>query len=195
MHDGGMTFELTPDSIASDMIRRARMDTGDPINLEALAHRLGQRVVIGAHRSVHGACVSGEILTDGSRDILAHELAHLAWRLAGLPSPSDERFVIAIAAALVVPRLAFDRGVRAGATIAELADRFHVQETCSALRLGETSGEPIGVWCGRGRMLARGDWHYPSEVIERMVRQRHHALRVSRLTDRSGRLLVRLAGR
>jgi hypothetical protein len=127
---------------------------------------------------------------DGSTRSLAHELAHHACTLFGLPTPHDERFVVAVASALVVPRDAYLRALRHGVSLADRAARFGVQETCVALREGETTGRPVAVWCGPGKLMGSGEWYAPMEVVERMVKARHRALMIRPLGDRPRRVVV-----
>ena len=97
-----------------------------------------------------------------------------------------------VAAALVVPRDAFSRAMRHGLSIEDRARKFRVQHSCIALREGEVDGRPVGVFFRPGRFIARGDWNAPADIVEKMVRVRHKALRYQPLRDRPGAIIVRV---
>lgn len=185
---------MDPDSIALDLLRRARLDHGEPVRLVDLSHALGLLLIPTAPRGAHGSTDGRAILYDGSRGALVHELAHVACARAGLPEPHDERFVAAVAVRLLVPGQAYRRALRAGLDRAALAEAFRVRETCVALRAGEVTSEPIAIVTPT-HVHARGDWPWPAEdVLRRMVRDRVRWLRVEQLGDDRRRVCVRVAG-
>jgi hypothetical protein len=184
---------MDADSIALDLLRRARLDVGEPLSLRAIAAALGLTLVRARGLGMHGTAVPGVIVYDGTMRSLAHELAHHAVAMAGFGTPHDERLVAAVGARLVTPPQAFRRAIKWGADRARLATTFSVSETCAALRIGELTGEPIAV-ITRSRVLAAGEWPWPAEdVLRRMVRQRQSGLIIERCGDDSRRLIVRAA--
>lgn len=188
-----MTFDLTPDSIALDLLKRARLDTGDVVPLPVIVHNLSLILVPRAPRGCDGAIAEPFLFTDGTMVTLAHELGHHGMTLNKLPRPHDEQFVAAVGACLVIPSAAFRRALRWTSDRARLAKIFGVSETCIALRIGETTGEPHAVMTSR-HVMARGQWDWPAgDVLRRMVRERSKWLRVERLGDAPTRLLVRAA--
>jgi hypothetical protein len=137
-----------------------------------------------------GASLPGVIIFDGTQRTLAHELAHHACLIAGLPVPHDERFVTAVAACLVVPRAAFRRAHRHDQLPERLALTFGVRDSCAAMRVGETTGAPIAVVTPT-RVFARGDWEWPAEdLLRRMVRHGSPRISVRPLSGNARRLLV-----
>lgn len=183
---------MDPDSIALDLLRRARLDIGEPVPPAALARALGLTLLPIALRGDHGSTDGRTIRYDGSRGALVHELAHVACARAGLPEPHDERFVAAVAVRLLVPGQAYRRALRAGLDRAALAAAFRVRETCVALRAGEVTSEPIAIVTPT-HVHARGDWPWPAEdLLRRYVRQRARWLRVEQLGDDVRRVVVRM---
>lgn len=181
---------LDADSIALDLLRRARLDVGDPVPMPVLAHNLRVTLVPAAPRGCAGATVLGIVFYDGTIRALAHELAHVACTLAGLPVPHDERLVAAVGARLVTPAQAVRRALRAGLQRAQLAEAFGVSHTCAALRRGEITHEPVAI-VTPATVYVRGDWEWPAEdVLRRMVRQRWRTIRSARLGDDPRRQIV-----
>jgi hypothetical protein len=85
---------------------------------------------------------------------VGHELAHWALKREGFAGPKDEEEKLAdyIGAALVAPRAAFLRAVRAfgddftdGDTRAQFAEAFAASESLTVLRLGETTSRAIAL--------------------------------------------------
>ena len=135
----------TPDWVASELLRRARMDDGDLFSLEMVAMALGFRLVVASGPALHGTAVPGMIVYDGTRRTLAHELGHVACALAGLPLPHDEKFVASVAVCLIVPARVVDRALKAGMERVQISNLFGVSHTCSVLRRAECERRPVAV--------------------------------------------------
>jgi hypothetical protein len=183
-------MELDPDGIASNLLRRARLDLGEVLPLRAVASALGLTLVVVRSKSVCGAALPGLIVYDGTTRALAHELAHHACAYAGLPLPHDERFVAAVGACLTVPAVAFRRAHRRDSGTAGLALAFAVRETCVALRIGEVTGAPVAIVTPT-RIYARGEWEWPAEdVLRRMLRANSSRITAKPLGADPRRMLV-----
>lgn len=183
-------MELDPDGVATNLLRRARLDLGEVLPLRAVASALGFVLVVVRSKSVCGAAPAGIVVYDGTIRTLAHELAHHACVYAGLPPPHDERFVAAVGACLTVPAAAFRRALRRDSATPGLALAFAVRETCVALRIGEVTGAPIAIVTPT-RIYARGDWEWPAEdVLRRMVRAKSSMLSIRPLSGNPKRLAV-----
>lgn len=183
-------MDIDPDGIASNLLRRARLDLGEVVPLRAVARALGLVLVVARSKAVCGASLPGVIVYDGTVRTLAHELAHHACTHAGLPAPHDERFVAAVGACLTVPAVAFRRAMRANNSTSHLALAFAVRETCVALRIGEVTGAPVAIVTPT-RIYARGEWDWPAEdVLRRMVRSKSSRLSIRRLGGDQKRLIV-----
>lgn len=182
------------EAIANDLLRRAGLDIGEPVDHRVIVHRLGLKLDPRAPIGCDEVIESGVIYYDPTknvRSLIFHALGHYAVTLAGTEI-HDERLVIAVAARLTVPAVAFRRGVRAGLGRHSLAKEFGVNETCAALRYGEVTGEPVAV-ITPARIYAAGEWPWPAaDVLRRMVRERHRGLKQEKMRD-PRRVLVRLA--
>ncbi len=183
-------MELDPDGVATNLLRRARLDLGEVLPLRAVASALGLTLVVVRSRSVCGSMLPGVIVYDGTTRTLAHELAHHACAHAGLPLPHDERFVAAVGACLTVPAVAFRRSMRRSSATSDLALAFAVRETCVALRVGEVTGAPVAI-VTPNRVYTRGEWEWPAEdVLRRMLRAKSPKLTARALGGDRRRLLV-----
>lgn len=183
-------MDFDADSIVTELLERARLDIGEVVPLEAVAHRLGLVLVVTPRAAMHGTALPGVIVYDGTTRTLAHELAHHACAIAGLPMPHDERFVAAVGSRLVTPAAAFRRAMRAGNQRTQLAAHFGVSQTCAVLRRAELTGEPAAIVTPT-TIYARGDWEWPAaDVLRSMVRGRARWLRQARLGDDPRRVLV-----
>jgi hypothetical protein len=183
------------ESITNELLRRARLDIGEPVDPRVIIHRLGLELEPRAPRGCHELIEGNTVYYDPSNPrwiaTLFHALGHRAVRFAG-SEIQDERLVIAVAARLTVPVIAFRRALRAGLGRHSLAQQFGVNETCAALRYGEVTGDPVAIITPR-RIYAAGEWPWPAaDVLRRMVRERHRGIRAERMRDPQ-RVLVRLA--
>jgi hypothetical protein len=183
------------DAITNALLQRARLDIGERVDPRIILHRLGlelePRVPRGCHELIEGNKVYYDPTSPRLISDLFHALGHRAVTYAGVEI-QDERLVIAVAARLTVPTLAFRRGLRHGLGRHSLAQEFGVNETCAALRYGEVTGEPVAVVTPRW-IYAAGEWPWPAaSVLRRMVRERHKSIRTERMRD-PRRVLVRLA--
>lgn len=139
---------------------------------------------------VHGEWriyLRGRLSAQRATFAIAHELAH--WALG--PEATEED-CDALAAALVVPRRAFLRALRAHRYhIAELARVFDAAQSLVALRLGEVTGDPVAL-ITRARVLVRGsEWAWPPErELRRLASSPVPGVRVEPITDASGRIVV-----
>jgi hypothetical protein len=181
---------LDAESLANDLLRRARLDTGELVPLRAVAAALGYTLVVARSANIHDHTLPGVIVFDGTIRALAHALGHVAMKLNALPEPHDETMVAAIGARLVTPASAFRRGVRMGLERADLSAAFGVSQTCAVLRRSELTGEPSAVVTPH-MVYARGDWSLPAEdIVRRWVKQRAKWIKQARLGDDPRRILV-----
>jgi len=131
--------------------------------------------------------------------VVAHELAH--WAL-GTRLTEDENDIEsacdALAAALIAPRRAFLDAVRAyGTRLPRLARAFQTTESLTALRLGETTGEPLALVAPRSVRVRGAMYSWPGESQLRALaaaRRSGPGLRNTRLRDDPRRTVLRAVG-
>lgn len=185
----------------------AGADEREPGNPVALAKALGVDVQ-GAPRS--GLWGDATLTKVGGRSVIwtaprvppvrlrfavAHELAEWAMRHRG--NDDVEALCDATAAALLAPALVFREALASfGDDLPALARVFRVTETCAALRIGETTAEPVALVSPALVRVRGDDWSWPcAEEIRRLSRSKTDpgALRLVRLTDDSRRVFLRVA--
>jgi hypothetical protein len=187
-HDRRM--DLDADSVVHELLRRARLDTGEVVPLEIIPQRLGLTLVVTGRGAMHGTALPGVIVYDGTARTLAHELAHYACALARLPMPHDERFVASVGSRLVTPAAAFRRAINSGHQREALGRLFGVSQTCTVLRKAELTGQPAAIVTPT-TIYARGDWECPpGDTLRAALRSRARWFRQTRLTDDPRRVLV-----
>ncbi len=129
--------------------------------------------------------------------LIGHELAEWALARDGYRGDDIEEAADAIAACLVAPRAAFRAALREiGERYDELADAFVCTESLAALRVGETTGEPMALVTPRSvRVRGDGEWVWPAEdEMRRVARRGHPGLRRARLRDDPRRVVLRAVG-
>jgi len=122
------------------------------------------------------------------RFVALHELAHWAIGLRAAESDCD-----ALAAALLVPRGAFLRAVRAkGGRIATLAATFKTTHSFAALRLGETTHRPVALVTAESIRTRGAAYTWPSGAqLLRAARGDLPGIRKIGLPDDPGRVALR----
>lgn len=164
---------------AEAMYRAAGLDPREGASPLALAHGL---LGPGSVRSVHAASLPGDgvlVWERGKAQIqlraklspqrrrwaICHELAEWCLRLARYEGDDSEQLSNALAAALLAPRQLFLRVVREeGRCLPTLARRFVTTESCAALRIGETTEQPLALVAPSRPVRLRGaEFVWPSE--------------------------------
>lgn len=167
------------DGVARELVSRAGFDPDEPASPLRMARALLERedAVQWAARAYFPGDGRLEPNADGwiiylrqklprerARFAIAHELAE--WALRDLIDEHIEDACNAVAAAILMPRRAFLRAVRArGVDLAQLALDFAVDQTSAALRLGEVE-RPVAVrrpGLVRTRAGRIEDFAWPSE--------------------------------
>lgn len=188
---------------AAEMFDRASVDPKEPVGVGTMVRRLlGKDGLCFVRRStivtsVAKLCkVSGSFRIYAKRDApdlafnIAHELAE--WRYWDETDDHKESACDALAAAIVAPRPAFLRMLRlVGEDFAALAHAFKVSETSMALRLGETTDQPL-VAITRNYHFVRGrEWGWPAEPeLRRIASRGRQGIRRVRLTDDRMRVVL-----
>ena len=164
---------------AEAMYRAAGLDPREGASPLALAHGL---LGPGSVQSVHAASLPGDgalVWERGEAQIhvraklspqrrrwaICHELAEWCLTLARYESDDREQISDALAAALLAPRQHFLRVLRAdGRRLPALARRLVTTESFVALRLGETTDEPLALIAPSRPVRVRGaEFRWPSE--------------------------------
>jgi hypothetical protein len=184
------------------LYRRAGLEPDAPADPIDLAERL---LGVGCVRYAHASDLPGVaalVRVGGSFRIylrgrasaqrqafgVLHELGHVA---AGFDAP--EQACDAIAAALWMPRPAFQRAAREhGADWASLARRFGATESAVSLRWGEAIGEPLVLVAPRTVRVRGEEYEWPPETLLRQLsRSELPGLARARLSDDSRRIVLR----
>lgn len=110
--------------------------------------------------------VRAKLSKERRRWAICHELAEWCLTLARYEGDDAEQVSHALAAALLAPRQLFLRAVRdEGQRLPALARRFETTESCVALRLGETTDQPLVLVAPSRPVRVRGaDFVWPSEA-------------------------------
>lgn len=185
----------------------AEADMTSPGNPVTLAKAVGVEVLPAPRRGLWGDATLTKV---GGRPVIwtaprvpavrlrfavAHELAEWAMRARG--NDDIEDLCNATAAAVLVPAGVFREALAAfGADLPALSRVFKVTETCAALRIGETTAEPIALVSPQLVRVRGDEWGWPSaDEIRRLSRSKADplALRLVRLTDDDRRVFLRVA--
>jgi hypothetical protein len=134
------------DTEQRDLFELAGLNASEPAPMLHLAAGLGLTVEPARHIGVDGVRVDDHIRVrygisrERQRFALAHEIAE--WHMRHVVDPRIEEQVNQLAAALIAPRMAFQRMVNALGVTAwrELGEAFGTTSTCMALRAGEAMG-------------------------------------------------------
>jgi len=181
---------------AGEIRGRAGLEPDEACGPIALARRLGLRVEeVSAMRALGALVRVGDErrimvrrgLPPSIRSwVVGHELGHWArGSSCTWPGGDEEQACHYIGAALQMPRGAFAKALREGATWAMLAERFRVTETSAVLRVGEVRGEPLAIVCPH-RIYARGpdEWAWPEErTLRQWARRPAPGIAATRLAD------------
>lgn len=194
---------------AEAMYRAAGLDPREGASPLALARRL---LGPGAVFSYHAASLAGDgqlsrhgdrwriAIRSGlsparRRWAIAHELAEWCLTLARYQEPDVEQMADALAAALLAPRQAFLRVLREdGQRLPLLAARFESTESFAALRIGETTDQPLALVAPRRPVRVRGaEFVWPSEAEIRAMAAGRLApgLARTKLRDDPRRVVIR----
>jgi hypothetical protein len=201
-------MEAIAESAVQELYRRARIAASQACGALKLATAIfGERCV----QIVHRGALPGRGALARSRPVIhvregltgrqvnhcvAHELGEWHLHTTGhAADPDAEELVGSIAAAICVPRPAFEAAQRAlGNDLGALSRAFLVSESLMALRIAECRGTATAL-ITRRRIRTRGtDWGWPSTPDGwRVLLDGAHAqgLIVERLRDARGRLVVR----
>lgn len=123
------------------------------------------------------------------RFVTLHELSHVV-----LGSAASEQQCDALAAALLAPRPAFLRALRArGARLPALARVFGTTQSCVGLRLGEVTEQPTALVDARSVRIRGAEYSWPSESQLRALAagSRLPGLKKARLSDDRTRAVLR----
>lgn len=198
---------MDAEGTASWIYERAQADEANPPDPLRLAKRLGIGVEVAPRRGLWGdatlTLVRGKPVlwtTRGTpvvrlRFAVAHELAE--WAHRERQEETIEDLCNATAAAIIAPRRLFLEALGAiGDDLPALARVFRTTESCVALRLGETTAQPVALVSPALVRLRGDEWGWPAtDEIRRLARAKAvpAALRIVRLRDDPRRSLLRSA--
>lgn len=185
------------ESNASEVYDLAKCDVDDVPSMARLARGLlGPRAiqpVSGCHLlgDAKLAKVNGEYRIYVRRALpvkrlvfaLAHEVSE--WFYRDSIDENIERACNQLAGALVAPRRAFLGALRSvGENFRELGAAFISSETSMALRLGETTDQPIVALTKTHHFVRGREWNWPAEPeLRRIARSGRPGIRRVKLTD------------
>lgn len=194
------------EGIARDLLRSAGADETERTRPSELVRAL---LGPGSLYSVHARSLPGDgslAIVDGEprvyirqrlspvrkRWAICHELAEWwLWR-EGVRDSGIENAADGIAAALLLPRLAFLRAQReVGPKYHQIAGWFDVTESCAALRSGEVTGEPLALVAPTRVRIRGADFVWGSEEqIRALARKPNPWVHRARLSDDRRRLAL-----
>jgi hypothetical protein len=122
--------------------------------------------------------------------VTAHELAE--WHFRHEKHEDIEHACDRLAAAICAPWMAFRHAVRAvGYDLPELAEGFHISESCAALRIGEVVGTPVALVSPKRVRVRGGAWGWPPpNTIRRLAKAAPAPLRSIAVRDQPRRAMV-----
>lgn len=211
---GAMVHPMSPEEIegnAECLLKLAGVDLDGPSRPVALAKSL---LGPGSVRAVYARALPGDgsfAVVNGHPRIyvrqglskarrrwaICHELAEWwMWR-EDIRDEWVEGYADAIAAGLLVPRAAFQCALReVGDEYHRLAEWFGTTESCTALRLGEVTGEPLALIAPRVVRVRGEEFGWPPEHELRALtkKPRVPGIRKARLRDNRRRVAMRATG-
>lgn len=194
MLDEDALAEIEGDAVA--MFALARLERDDAPSMDLLCLRLlkskPRRVTMGREADLHPGLGGQYVLRvhracpkDRARFLVGHELAEWWYRGRSWAGghPEREAWCDALGAALVAPRPAFQRAVKAlDNRVHRLAEAFNIPRACTMLRVGEVTGRPV-LYPLRG--IARGEpFVWPPAALARALRERPRGVHPVRLDRR-----------
>lgn len=198
---------------AAFLVARAGFEPGEPADPRRVARALHVRIrrwedrLLRGKRGLiwwpHGRSSPPEIAIAKRLPIaqepwvLAHELGELRLDEMGLHDEHVEAWANAIAACILMPRAAFKRAVREhGINIQALAVEHAVDQTATAIRLGEVGAVDAAVVVTPGRVYARapGEFVLPPETALRKAALRGHPHLARHVLTDARRRVALLAG-
>jgi IrrE N-terminal-like domain len=127
---------------------------------------------------------------------IAHELGEWFLRCKGYTEPDVEELSGRVAAAICVPRQAFEVAHAAlGEDLSVLSTQFRVSESLMALRVAECSGVPTALITRRVVRTRGANWDWPSARQDWMafvsrVRAEPNGISIRQLGDSRGRVVL-----
>lgn len=194
-----------PEAEALALYARLNLDPHEPPGVGRVAvallgarciERVDARVLRGADAEtcmVHGTWrifVRRGLATDRLAHVVGHELGHIVLGATGETGDELERLCDAIGAAIVAPRPAFRAAIRdEDGDVHRLAERYRITPSCSTMRIGECTGEPVAlVTPGLVRVRGPEEFVWGDEgTLRRLARTGAPGLRRVQLVEGRGR--------
>lgn len=144
----------------------------------------------GRYDEERGVALRSDLSIERARFTCGHELGHAWLRYTHRQADArTEAWCDAFGARLICERDAFRRALSVvGHSYTQLASHFGVTQSVTLLRIGETTGRPVILFCDSGPHVRGDDFAWPSmSTLVRKMRERRSEFHQVRIFDEPNR--------